>query len=179
MSKSKVSTNLSNELTKPAEAIHVYEETKKHGCAKAIEYTILPNGCWQCESHHFNDRKTGNKYIQIHRRGKQMALHRFVWELANKHYVSRRDIVRHTCGNPRCISPDHLKRVGPSGKAGYMKRKLNMEDARAIRKEYWSSRSITQRELAVKYGVSQTCIHCIISNKTYREEPTPELDQAA
>ena len=87
----------------------------------------------------------------------------------------------HTCDNPSCCNPKHLywgtartniddrgyrgRRKGPSG-VSHHKAKLDPEKVREIRQ---LATSLTQRELAAKFGVRQGVIWNIIHRKFWKE----------
>lgn len=53
--------------------------------------------------------------------GKLQSAHRVAWELANGQTLTRKDVIGHTCDNPPCCRPEHLKRMTQGD---------NMRDAR-------------------------------------------------
>ncbi|HEY5267790.1 MAG TPA: hypothetical protein VII94_01495 [Candidatus Saccharimonadales bacterium] len=60
------------------------------------------------------------------------------------------------------LSESHLGQIAPN-------RKLTFETAEMIREEYKVG-SITQKQLGVKYGLSQDCIFKIIKYRTYTKK---------
>lgn len=105
-------------------------------------------------------------------------LHRWVYCDANHLNISdiAGKVVMHTCDNPRCINPAHLrlgthkentqdmvaKRRNPVGEA-HKRAKLKWADVEAIKQS-----TETQRELASRYGVSQRAIHKVIHSETWQ-----------
>jgi hypothetical protein len=93
-------------------------------------------------------------------------------------------VVTTTCGNKRCIHPDHLRIVGKksvfkisianykspirsaklSAYARANRAKLNMDQAREIRMS-----DKTHRELALEYGVNKATIGNIKAGRTWKE----------
>ena len=156
--------------------VKIFPEERLHGCSKPIRYVEVGE-CWTCTSHFLNARRMGNQYICIQRNSKIKALHRHIWELANKRRLKPGETVKHTCSNPRCINPEHLVLENRNPKAGYKKRKLTMEQASKVRRlnfEGW-----TQQALAVLFGVCQGTIHNIVSYKTYVDCPPTAEDLKA
>ena len=70
---------------------------------KPVEYSIDSNGCWICTSHACTG---GYPYITLN--FKRRKLSRVVYELF-KGPIPPNMIVMHSCDNPQCINPDHLK----------------------------------------------------------------------
>ena len=50
-----------------------------------------------------------------------------------------------------------------------MRKKLTLENAQEIRALYFKG-NITQKEIARKYKVSNSCINSILANKTYTQK---------
>jgi HNH endonuclease len=70
---------------------------------KGITYKVSENGCHICTSHKANSYG----YFQISINGKQVLIHRFIYE-EKFGTIKPGNIIRHTCDNPNCINPDHL-----------------------------------------------------------------------
>lgn len=73
----------------------------------------IPGGCWEVSGHPSGP----NGYIALSIGSPayppyvRILAHRFAWEQANGRPVPRGKVVMHTCDNPRCANPAHL-RVG-------------------------------------------------------------------
>lgn len=127
--------------------------------------------------------KTGNLskegYARIDYKGKRVRLHRLVYCQNNS--CSLEDIkdffVLHSCDNPRCVNPDHLK-LGTHQdnmrdkvfRKRTHNRKLKDQDAVKIREES-AVFGTSAKELAKRYGVSYLSILRILQYKTYYELP--------
>jgi hypothetical protein len=84
--------------------IHTFEE-KAYRQAAPIQYYIDENGCHISKSHNLD--KDG--YPRVHRFGKHLRMSRYVWSIANNREIPRGMLIMHTCDNPLCINPDHLR----------------------------------------------------------------------
>ena len=63
-----------------------------------------PNGCLEWTKY------TNNKgYGQIGVNGKAVLVHRLAWELANNRPVPAGKLILHSCDNPPCCEPTHLR----------------------------------------------------------------------
>jgi len=72
---------------------------------RTFNYTIDPvTGCWLLDSHKAN----AGGYIYIRRKYNNGYLHRLIFK-ENYGDIPPGSQVRHTCGNKRCINPDHLE----------------------------------------------------------------------
>jgi hypothetical protein len=113
--------------------------------------------------------------------GRMVPSHRVSYELF-KGPIEDGKLVLHSCDNPSCVNPDHLflgtheqnmadrnvkGRAGssPGSQNGQSKlTALVVEDIRAT----YERGGVTQASLALKYGVAQSQISHIISNKRWR-----------
>lgn len=109
-------------------------------------------------------------------RQKWSFAHRAAWFLAHGEWPS--GVILHSCDNPACVNLDHLSdgsaadnmrdaiqkgRLDNRGERHGMS-KLSNDDARQIRDLYLGG-SVTQIELARKFGVSQPTISEICSRR--------------
>lgn len=89
----------------------------------------------------------------------------------------------HTCDNPRCCNPDHLREgtqldnIADRDRKGRQARnkgsqsgstRLTPEEVREIRALY-AEGGISQRQLSARYGVVQSAIHYIVTNKVWTD----------
>jgi hypothetical protein len=141
--------------------VRIIEEIRKHGKEKPIEYIADENGCWNCISHKL-DKDGYPKVVRGHR---HWQMNRYIYTLA-KGDIPKGMYILHSCDNPNCINPDHL-RAGTHQEnmiemvlRGRKKTKLTDDEVRAIRKAEG-----THDEIAAKYGVSQPLVTLIKNNK--------------
>lgn len=127
----------------------------------------LENGCWEWQAY-----KLPRGYGLFSFCGQDALAHRVAYELFVGPLGENKDVM-HSCDNPSCVNPDHLS-LGS--------RKDNMQDAKKkgrMRQGETHGRSVLtdaqakeikeasgfQREIAEKYGVSQTTVWEIKSGR--------------
>src|SRR5690606_2361702 len=134
-----------------------------------------PDECWPWRA-----SKVPSGYGQIGKNKQSPeGAHRVAWRLANGRPVPRGMFVRHTCDNPPCCNPAHLRIGTPAD---------NSRDARLRRRTAFGSRNgmakLTEhqvqtafrrarngesyRDIARDFGVSASAIHLAVSGKTWR-----------
>lgn len=123
-------------------------------------------GCWPWMGYVGN---RGYGAIGPGGRGSALSTHRLSWEM-HRGPIPNGKHVLHRCDNKRCVNPAHLfigdqaanmKDMTEKGRHGM--RKLTDDQVREIR-----ASSLTQVELARKYGVAQTKISYVKNRKTYK-----------
>lgn len=110
--------------------------------------------------------------------------HRVSWEMANGIAVPDGLDVRHECDNPPCVRPSHLVvgtksdnmqdmlRRGRGGEVGspgelHPAHKLTEEQVLEIRRR-WVDGGVSQRELAVEFGVTRGLVGHIVRRVAWR-----------
>ena len=132
----------------------------------------LETGCWEWMK---NRNRKG--YGQTAYGVKKVLVHRLHWKLIHKYWPT--DILLHSCDNPPCINPDHLREGSHKDNTNDMiKRgrtavgenvntaKLTNKKVLKIRK-LWKTGKYTKYSLAERFGVSIINISCIIRRKTW------------
>lgn len=142
-------------------------------------------GCWVWQGR--SRSGSSRMYGRIKVDGKNIAAHRFSWEIHSGSKIPEGCIIMHSCDNPECVNPQHLS-VGTH--------KENMNDmilkGRQAKGDAFSNRTAVrgsknnnakiteesaikifndsrpQRIIAADYGISQTVVHNIKAKKTWR-----------
>lgn len=102
--------------------------------------------------------------------------HRYMYQLMHgdlpDYGSAKKNIIYHTCGNPLCVNPAHLRlgfratgKWNPHGEKN-PQAKATEKQVLKIRKEY-ASGLYTQDTLAKRYNLAQMTISCIVRRKTW------------
>lgn len=131
--------------------------------------------CWE-----WKGGKTSDNYGSFYFRKKPMKAHRVSFVL-HKGEVPKGMCVLHNCDNALCVNPSHLRlgtqleniedreKRGRGGdhtgeKAGLAK--LTWEKVKRIR-ELRANSNLTQKEIALRFGVERSAIGRLLNNKTW------------
>lgn len=129
-------------------------------------------GCWEWQGQILSVNNYG-RYRRKNPYGTERA-HRIAWMIANGP-IPKGMYVCHKCDNPPCVNPSHLflgtqadnmqdmhlKGRGHAGES-HANAKLSDEEVEIIRS---NPLGVTQRELASKFGVSESLVSQIINNR--------------
>lgn len=135
----------------------------------------MPNGCivW-------TGAKDKDGYGKFNKKGWPGRAHRAAYAVTHGP-IPQGAMVRHTCDNPPCINPDHL-RIGNAldnatdrvqrdrfdkTNPRYNRVRLSMEAAQEIRAKYRAG--ARQRDLAQQYGVGRDQISRVVNNLNWKE----------
>lgn len=74
----------------------------------ATRYTTNENGCWEST---YAVAKSGACHISWQEEGTAhtISAHRVAWSHYHGHKIPVRSAISQTCGNKKCVNPDHLK----------------------------------------------------------------------
>ena len=143
-----------------------------------------PTECWEWAAY---CNKDGYGVIGVG--GKKTALaHRIMWEIHHDEAIPKGMIVMHSCDNPSCCNPNHLKLatrrenmedMARKGRAPWRNvkssnnpnAKVTEEQRQEIRRIY-AADSVSQASLGERYGLSQTAVSKIVrGNRPARKLP--------
>lgn len=140
-----------------------------------VAITSDDNECWEWQGSMFST--TGYGRIGIDSR--TYLAHRLAWELT--HGRESRLWILHSCDNPPCCNPNHLRegtakdnvddmwlrgRVKVLKGAEHPRAKLNEADIQQIRQ--YLAQGLGYRRIAPMFHVTTATIQCIATNKTWR-----------
>jgi len=126
------------------------------------------DGCWE-----WIGSKTTLGYGQLKHDGKKWYAHRLMW-IADNGDIPVGAHVLHSCDNPSCINPEHL-RIGTHSdnmrdkyKRGGAFTRISQEDAIRIREAVLFGAS--QKDLAAIYGAHYMTINRVVNRKRKAEQ---------
>ena len=120
---------------------------------------------------------------------KSTLAHRYAWMYSNRALIPTGRVIMHTCDNPACVNPAHLKLATQGENVRDMFRKGRNRSSKPVGESNGfaklSDSSITQillgymegatmAELAQRFGVDPANIGCVIKGRTWRHIPRPE-----
>ena len=154
--------------------------------------TKLPNGCWEWQST-TSGWQDFDGYAKINYDGKMWLVHRlmYLWHVGP---LEDGKVIMHTCDNPPCANPQHLKQgthaenrrdCVKKGRAANMKgsnnpnAKLTEYQVEAIRGLY--AAGLTQAKLCALFNISRRTVYKILNGKSWEEvrELTPTIEGVA
>ena len=141
--------------------------------------TIDSNGCWIWKG---STNQAGYGRIEVG--SENCYVHRISWIISRKRIIPEGMLIIHSCDNPSCWRPDHLK-LGTNqsnsddkvhkGRQAKLSGESNSRAiltwtiVRSIRKMY-AKKLASHSDFASMYGVSRSTITQIINNKIWQEQ---------
>lgn len=138
---------------------------------------ITDDGCWE-----WNNAKDEHGYGLFSLNGKNIGVHRITLSLSLARELKPGMSVLHSCDNPPCCNPEHLRegtrrdnvadmdakgrRVPPTSMTSH-RRVLKPEQVKSIRREH-ARGDTTIASLARKYNVNWGTIKGIVTHQTWR-----------
>lgn len=125
-------------------------------------------------------------YGQVVHKKLMYPAHRVAY--ANAHGIEIDDpefpqVVMHTCDNPPCVNPDHLRggthkdNVHDMIAKGRKATKLTEQQVREIRIRYAEDAYLRQKDIAKEYGVGATAIGNITSGRSWSHVGGPRIQK--
>lgn len=140
-----------------------------------------PGACWE-----WTGRRFPNGYGAMPGPDRSIHLaHRISWQLANTGTsMPVGAVVRHSCNNPACVNPAHLRIGTPTENAADMLRsgrsvaKVDYFTACDIRALY-ADGGATQADIASLYGISQQTVSLIVRGEKWTVHDMDDYQAAA
>ena len=164
-----VSTEVQRRIREDYEK-ETFEETLMKMKLSYDKYVVKnESGCWD-----WSGNKRGLGYGSFMFRKKQIAAHRYSYMLHNLKSIPGSMIIMHTCDNPSCSNPIHLK-LGTvlDNNRDMIKKgrnpmsKLSVEIVKEIRKDFQDG--TMSKDIMNKYGICAMTVHKIKMNTTWKD----------
>jgi len=123
-----------------------------------------PDACWEwkgCKT------KNGHGMWHSHHNVSPMLSHRVAWELTYGE-IPARMCIKHTCHNPSCCRPMHLRGCHPSD-LGHRK----LDETQVVKMLAMLSSGVSQRKTAAAFGISLGAVAGIAVGINWRTVPRP------
>ena len=142
-------------------------ETLEVYFCKNTELDPVHSGCWRWRGPPVRYRRKRTK-DGVRRAIYQIAFEVFQGPIPDRH------VVHHTCENPQCVNPDHLKALTrrehmKAHKMWNGERNSNAVLTDEAVREIFNlvKEDVLQREVAEIYGVTQSCISNLLHNRAW------------
>lgn len=123
------------------------------------------NGCYDWQR---SKDKDGYGYFRAGRR--VIRAHKFYYELKYGPVAPGMEL-DHRCRNRGCVNPEHLDPVPHvvNCRRGGVVKLMSMDKAREVRR--LCGNGVRQRDAAAKFGISESLVAHIMTNRVWREAP--------
>lgn len=139
-----------------------------------VDTTTHPDGCWEWQGYRHIRYPHGQICVNDHQR---IYTHRFAFFLVHGHWPK---MVIHSCDNPPCCNPDHLRAGDAAQNAADMvarnrqtfgernaQAKITADQVRDIRRR-WKFRKVTLKQLGEEHGLAFTSVHAIVQRRNWK-----------
>ena len=123
----------------------------------------IPGDCWNYVGDYRGD------YGILTLLGRFFYAHGLSCEIKTRRRRTKKEVVRHICGNPKCVNPDHIEYSSYQVNSydmlihGTSASKLDEEKVKEIR-----GSSLTTKELSNKYNISDRTVRSVITRTTWK-----------
>ncbi len=129
----------------------------------ADRYVVDEHGCWVWQGY-----KVKNGYGQLTFKRRRWLAHRLSFSLHHGDLPEGDLQVHHRCANRACINPDHLEAATPVENRRAAATKLDSDKVAQIRD---LEGTLSQGEIAERFGVDRTTVGQVLRGKVWRKEP--------
>lgn len=133
---------------------------------------IVNETCWEWQG-----SKTIAKYGTIVLEGRVQMVHRVSWELANGRSVAEGLFILHSCDNPSCINPEHLREGTQQDNMDDMvkrnrshapRTKWNTQESTIREIKRLRQQNVTVVEIAKRLNVGKSLVSHVSSGRTWK-----------
>ncbi|NJL54616.1 hypothetical protein HC928_05035 [bacterium] len=148
-------------MPKPANKLEdVFKFINMHGGDKTV--------CWEWTRESKGGGRDNRPYFDVD--GRKTLAYRIVYELVHGVRIPPRKMMCHSCDNPRCCNPYHVRPCDHVENMNDMKTRqrhgLTHHAVKAIRKQIEQGK-LTQQQIADMWGVSRESISAIKNERIY------------
>ncbi len=129
----------------------------------ADRYVINEHGCWVWQSY-----RVKNGYGQLTFKRRRWLAHRLSFFLCHGELPEGDLQIHHRCANRACLNPEHLEVATPIENRRAARTKL---DSGKVMQIHNLGGTLSQGEIAERFGVDRTTVGQVLRGKVWRETP--------